>query len=224
MYGYVYIVTDLRNDKKYVGQKKGDFNSNYFGSGKIIKRFVKKYGKENFKVELINYTFCTSSLNKQERLWIKKYDCIWPKGYNLADGGHNGDTLTHHPNFAGIRIKMSKAAKKNKLGKLNPFYGKKHSESTRIKMRLARSKYPSSAMKGRHHTRKTIVKIKLAMKLHPGQGMTGKHHTEESNLKNRIAHLNRYDGCNNPFYGRKHKQSSILKATTTRKMKGVLHG
>jgi group I intron endonuclease len=32
-------------------------------------------------------------LRKRERHWIKHYDCVWPKGYNMNKGG--GGTVKH---------------------------------------------------------------------------------------------------------------------------------
>ena len=54
MIGYVYITTNLINNKKYIGLKTSDvFVPNYFGSGKIIKKAINKYGKNNFSVEIL---------------------------------------------------------------------------------------------------------------------------------------------------------------------------
>lgn len=46
---YVYIVINLINGKKYIGSsRKPQIDENYYGSGKIIKAALKKYGKNNF--------------------------------------------------------------------------------------------------------------------------------------------------------------------------------
>ena len=58
MYGYVYKTTDLRNNKIYVGQHKSEtFDSNYYGSGVIIKPLVEKYGVNNFSCEILSECF-----------------------------------------------------------------------------------------------------------------------------------------------------------------------
>lgn len=36
-YGYIYKTTNLINQKYYIGQKKGLFDPNYFGSGKVLR-------------------------------------------------------------------------------------------------------------------------------------------------------------------------------------------
>ena len=42
------MTINLINNKKYIGIDSKN-NPNYFGSGKIIKKAIEKYGKENFK-------------------------------------------------------------------------------------------------------------------------------------------------------------------------------
>ena len=48
----VYIITNLTNGKKYIGS---DSNNNpyYYGSGVNIKKAIKKYGKKNFKKDIL---------------------------------------------------------------------------------------------------------------------------------------------------------------------------
>ena len=48
MYGYVYITTNLINNKRYIGQHKSDkFDTKYKGSGTLITQTFKKYGFES---------------------------------------------------------------------------------------------------------------------------------------------------------------------------------
>ena len=47
---------------------------------------IKKYGKRNFKRYVLLH--CDKTLgNYYEVLWIKKFKCKFPNGYNLTDGG-----------------------------------------------------------------------------------------------------------------------------------------
>lgn len=101
-YGYIYKTTDQRNGKIYIGQNKGLFNKDYFGSGLIIKRIIKKNTVSSFKVELIAYLPEKQQLDEFERFLISKYREIIgrEKMYNLADGGHGcsvdkGQKRTH---------------------------------------------------------------------------------------------------------------------------------
>ena len=52
---YIYKTTNLLNDKIYIGKKvyrKKDDNW-YLGSGIYLNRAIKKYGRENFKKEIL---------------------------------------------------------------------------------------------------------------------------------------------------------------------------
>ncbi len=98
MYGYIYVTTNLINNKKYIGQHKFDrFDESYYGSGKGINAAIKKYGIENFKCEIlpsdgIMPTVCGSfeELNESEKYYIELYNCVNSKEYyNMIAGGTN---------------------------------------------------------------------------------------------------------------------------------------
>ena len=92
MYGYIYKTTNMLNGKIYIGQKKSEnFVKSYYGSGTYINRAIKKYGRENFKVEVILMCGTEASLNKAEIACIKGYNSRnIDVGYNLSDGGESG--------------------------------------------------------------------------------------------------------------------------------------
>lgn len=49
-FGYIYKITNELNGKIYIGQHKAcHFEDRYWGSGKLIKYAIKKYGVENFR-------------------------------------------------------------------------------------------------------------------------------------------------------------------------------
>lgn len=97
MFGYIYITTNKINGKKYIGQRHG-FHANpdddgYLGSGTAFIRAVKKYGRENFQKEIIEYCDSQAELDKAEKKWISFYQANTNKGfYNIACGGQFGDT------------------------------------------------------------------------------------------------------------------------------------
>lgn len=90
-YGYIYKTTNLINGKIYIGQHKATkFNAKYKGSGVILKDAFKKYGKENFIVEMIDDSASDADeLNKLEIYYIQKYNTRDLEiGYNLHCGGN----------------------------------------------------------------------------------------------------------------------------------------
>ena len=50
--GYVYLITNLINNKKYIGLRKSStFDEKYWGSGKLIQKAIKKYGKQQKNIK-----------------------------------------------------------------------------------------------------------------------------------------------------------------------------
>ena len=90
MYGYIYKTTNLLNNKIYIGQKKSKIflADKYLGSGIILKEAIKKDGKENFIVEILDEANSQEELDLKEKYWIKQLNSKCAGiGYNIADGG-----------------------------------------------------------------------------------------------------------------------------------------
>ena len=102
MYGYIYKTTNLINNKIYIGQKKSQIflDNKYLGSGKYLKRALEKYGKENFKVELLEIANSRDKLSKLEIYYIQIYNSTDKNiGYNIAKGGIGGGEVYIHNQF-----------------------------------------------------------------------------------------------------------------------------
>jgi group I intron endonuclease len=109
----IYKTTNLINNKFYIGQEKNDSDS-YLGSGKILKNAIQKYGKQNFRKEILEICENEKELDEKEIYWIKKLNATNRKiGYNICEGGRVNRTMT---------------------GKNHPMYGKKHSIEMRMKI------------------------------------------------------------------------------------------
>ena len=91
-YGYIYKTTNLLNKKIYIGQNKGSLNSNYYGSGVAVKNAIMKYGKRNFRLQILCWTSNAESLDRKERCYIKAYRKLFGNDglYNMSSGGEHG--------------------------------------------------------------------------------------------------------------------------------------
>lgn len=87
----IYKITNKINNKVYIGQTKQDLKkrlySHYNCKASLISKAFKKYGKENFIIEIIHKCETKKQLDYYEELYIKQYNCKVPYGYNILDGG-----------------------------------------------------------------------------------------------------------------------------------------
>ena len=89
----IYKTTNLINGKIYVGQDRYN-NTNYLGSGTLLKEAIKKYGKENFKKEILEHCVL-EELNDKEMFWISELNSYNREtGYNLTSGGNQRYVLS----------------------------------------------------------------------------------------------------------------------------------
>ncbi len=151
MNGIIYMATNIANDKCYIGQTIQSFNiriNSHINEALreaddiYFHKAIRKYGKENFRWELIAECNSLEELNRIEIEMIKKHN-TFGSGYNLTEGGagHVG-----HKHTERTRKKLSKANK----GKNNPNYGKHHTKESKRKIseanrgRLVGKKHPSA--------------------------------------------------------------------------------
>lgn len=87
----IYKTTNLINGKFYLGKSSiGNINRGYMGSGSRIKAAIKKYGKENFKVEILHTCKTEQEAYDLERKIITEACCSDPNCYNIQEGGLGG--------------------------------------------------------------------------------------------------------------------------------------
>lgn len=87
----IYKITNLINGKIYIGRTKKSNIDKYWGSGKLIRLAIKKYGHDFFKKEIIEKCTSLEDTIIKEIYWIKEFNCITPNGYNLTSGGEDGE-------------------------------------------------------------------------------------------------------------------------------------
>ena len=164
-FNYVYLITNLINNKQYVGDHATNkLNDGYLGSGMYFHKALMKYGKENFNKQILKeYDTKEEAFNAQEK-YIKEYNTLSPNGYNISPkGGHKG---------MGSISKETKI----KLGKI--WKGRKHSEETKNKI--------SQKLKGRTYSEETRKNM--------SNGAFGKKLSEETKHKMSISHIGKLKG------------------------------
>jgi group I intron endonuclease len=187
-YGYIYKTTNLINGKFYIGQHKGDWDYSYFGSGKLIKRAIKKYGVENFTCFPLAWAWSKEELNKKEIEYITHYQ---PE-YNIMIGGGDGNTEKKWYLSEETKQKMSEAQK-----------GKTLSEKHKRKLSISHLGL-ISGNKGKHHSEETKLKISEA---HKGKTLSEEHKRKISIASKNISEETRKKmseakkGENNPMFG-----------------------
>jgi hypothetical protein len=87
-YYIIYKITNLINNKYYIGRHSTDnLDDEYLGSGKAILNAIKKYGKENFKKEIIATAADAQALWELEAKIIDDKIVNDPLSYNMTYGG-----------------------------------------------------------------------------------------------------------------------------------------
>ena len=109
MFYTIYKITNLLNEKYYIGKHKTkNLNDGYMGSGKILLQSIEKNGIENFSKEILFIFDNEEEMNLKE----KELVTISEQTYNLCEGGQGGFSYINN----------------NDIPK---FKGKKHTEETK---------------------------------------------------------------------------------------------
>lgn len=114
---YIYRITNLINKKTYIGQhtvREGRTitSDTYWGSGNLIRAARKKYGKENFKKEiLVSGEFTKDEINLLEIEYISKERSIGKAEYNISDGGESPFINAEFAKYAASKTDYSKVSK-----------------------------------------------------------------------------------------------------------------
>lgn len=161
---YIYKTTNKINEKFYIGiHSTNNLNDGYLGSGYKLKRSINKYGKENFKIEYLEFfNTRTDLVNKEKEIvnedLLKDTMCM-----NLVFGGNGGHVSPegvknggkYSGNLHSIRIKtddeyrkhhterfvniVKKCWEEGKYKNRPDWTGKKHKVESKEKIGLASS-------------------------------------------------------------------------------------
>ena len=92
MFYYLYKITNWFNGKIYIGVHKTiNLDDGYMGSGKLIKRAIKKYGLEYFTKEILQQFNSVEEMLIMESQIVNKEFVKNENTYNLIIGGSPGN-------------------------------------------------------------------------------------------------------------------------------------
>jgi len=164
-FGIIYKVTNLINEKVYIGQtilkfkRRKQIHENC-KQGWYFNRAIRKYGKNNFEWGILEHCDSKEELDEMEFHYIKQYNTFGKNGYNLTYGGDGVIGYKH--------------SEENKKKISNSNKGRIISIETRERM--------SEAQKNR-----SVISDETRMKM--SLNRKGKKLTEEHKEKIRQAHI-----------------------------------
>jgi hypothetical protein len=185
---FIYLTINKVNDKKYIGMCTRSDN-NYLGSGALLKKAIKKYGKENFERHILYETNNFEDLCEKEKQFIIDYDAVNnDEYYNIADGGHGGSPKTVENIWnnrtieerENISKKISNTRKEKGLAK-----GEKNSMFGRSTSKIVENIWNNRTIEERENIGKKISETKRKTGAVKGEKnpMFGRSIIKENNLK-----------------------------------------
>lgn len=120
MPGVIYKITNKINNKVYIGQTTRSIKKRFSRhcnekSCAAIHMAIKKYGKENFEITILQNCDNKKDLNKKEKYFIKYFNSKIPNGYNICSGGSAFIKKA-------IKRKLTQEEKNNIANKLKKLY------------------------------------------------------------------------------------------------------
>jgi hypothetical protein len=198
MYFYIYKISSLIPEKPYyyIGyHRTKNLNDGYFGSGVKWTSVHRKYGKVNFKKEILGHYGSLEELLKVEKETIGNLFEIDRWCCNLCPGGL-GVSMT---------LEAKKRFSERMKGEGNPNYGKRYSEEDKVKMGIRVSQeWKLGVRKGKPVSEEARENMRKAKK------GTGK--GELNPMFGRTKELN-------PFYGKSHSEETKRKLSEKAKLR-----
>jgi hypothetical protein len=189
-YYIIYKTINKINNKYYIGKHiTSNINDNYLGSGKHLGRAIKKYGKENFKKEILFVFNDKEKMNDKEKELVNERTLNDKKSYNLKIGGQGGfDHIYSNPKkYKKYQIKGGKIAIKicNEKIKNDPI------------LKLKQNNHLKKIRKNWSESEDINIKLKAKEVFN----FEGRHHSEESKNKIGRANVDNHKGSKNAQYG-----------------------
>ena len=125
---WIYKITNIQNNKVYIGQTIrpvqdrlhrhiNDALNNILNTH--FARAIRKYGKDSFKIEIIDTAQTQDELNEKEQYWIRFYDSV-KNGYNETDAICKSGGNTYQSKTEEEMEEIKEKIRQTKMGSKNP--------------------------------------------------------------------------------------------------------
>ncbi len=187
MFYYLYQITNLVNNKIYVGMHRSEsLDNNYMGSGKLIQRAIAKHGVDKFKKEILAVFDNESDMKDAERNLVNEEFLSRPDVYNLCPGGMGG--------FGYINKNKDEKYYSNRI--------KNGFKTATIYNSGLKVRPPSILTNNSNRAKKlSILGHIILNKKYPNGTFFEKKHTIESIHKMKLSHCGLQSGYKNSQYG-----------------------
>jgi group I intron endonuclease len=150
-YHFIYKTTSLIDGRYYIGMHStNNLTDGYLGSGTQLMRAVRKYGKENFVMEILEYLPTKELLSQREKEIVTMQEVTDRKCMNLKIGGIGGFPPTAKQRF----LERMKEVDFKKM------FGQKASERNKEQYKNGKRVPNPPNWTGRKHKPETLEKMK----------------------------------------------------------------
>lgn len=167
-YGYIYEIKFFEYDENnelfekyfYIGKHKcnkkykNQIDPTYYGSGKLVKRYIQKHSKENLIISVLKWCYSENELNTSEAQIVTEDLIQNIKCLNLVPGGSGGDYIRFLSKEDKERIRIQQSIRMKELWKDETY----------------RQKFISSILEASQtdeHRKLMSIKLKRYFKEHP---------------------------------------------------------
>lgn len=159
LYGIIYRIINLVDNKTYVGKAVKSFHHRYSGGQwwkythcKNLRQDYERLGHEAFRVDIFAYGYNDEDLCELERFLVFTHNSLHPNGYNLVGGGRKRREVSlltrQRMSDAKIRLNLNPETKTKTRAHTQEekdrqrilMTGRKYSEEVKEKQRIAASK------------------------------------------------------------------------------------
>jgi hypothetical protein len=173
MFFTIYKITNLINGKFYIGKHQTEnLNDDYMGSGKLIKNAISKYGKDNFKKDILFIFDNEDLMDKKEKEIVTEDFCENKNTYNICIGGTGGfGYINSNPDLFMTEKRLKQLwTNKERSDRLSHKYNTDIAFRNKMKdnaikaAAILQEKYPKGTFFGKTHKEETKQKMSSSQK------------------------------------------------------------